>query len=106
MPSTPAKITVDQAAQTLTIIWQDGLVSAFPLDGLRRACPCATCRGGHEQMNEAVDPMLFKLPSLMTWTIDKMQPVGNYALQIFWNDGHASGIYSWDRLREWAALLD
>lgn len=35
-----------------------------------------------------------------------VEPVGSYALKIFWNDGHSSGIYSWDHLRNICACAE
>lgn len=95
----PTKITVKNEEQTLTINWHDGHVSVFPLDGLRRACPCAGCRGGHENMGTLPDPEIFQVPALMRWEKVKLQPVGNYAIRIIWDDGHDAGIYTWERLR-------
>jgi DUF971 family protein len=99
MTAKPTKITVRKEEQTLTINWHDGHVSEFPLDGLRRACPCAECQGGHENMGELPDPEIFDVPPLMRWEKVKLQPVGNYAVRFIWDDGHDAGIYSWERLR-------
>src|SRR5690625_7448290 len=60
----PHRITVERDPQTLTLDWSDGHRTVYPLDGLRRACPCATCRG-HENMHELPDPEIFDVPSLM-----------------------------------------
>jgi DUF971 family protein len=95
----PTKIRVQNEAQLLTIDWSDGHTSVFPLDGLRRACPCAGCMGGHENMGKLPDREIFLVPALMRWESVKLQPVGNYAIRIIWDDGHDAGMYSWDRLR-------
>ena len=94
----PTKIVVKKEAQTLTITWPDSHESVFPLDGLRRACPCAGCQG-HENMGKLPDREIFLVPSLMRWENVKLQQVGNYALRFVWDDGHDTGIYTWDRLR-------
>jgi DUF971 family protein len=93
------RIVVRKEAQTLTIEWGDGHTTVFPLDGLRRACPCAGCMGGHENMGRLPEREIFLVPALMRWENVTLQPVGRYALRIIWDDGHDSGIYSWDRLR-------
>lgn len=98
-PTTTARrVLLDAEAQTLTITWRDGHVTAFPLDGLRRACPCAACRG-HETMQSLPDPALFRLPSLMRWNAVRIEPAGSIGLRLHWDDGHNTGIYSWERLR-------
>jgi DUF971 family protein len=99
MSETKAKrIILEDEQQALLIEWADGHTTNFPLDGLRRACPCATCQG-HENMHELPDPEIFLLPSLMEWHNVRLEPVGTYALRVRWDDGHATGIYTWDRLR-------
>lgn len=89
----------------LTIEWNDGRTVVYPFDLLRNACPCAQCRGGHENMKPEPDPNMFIIP-LMSATATKLkaiEPVGNYAINIEWEDGHKYGIYNWYYLR---ALAD
>lgn len=95
----PVRLSADHEAQTLTVGWADGHESTFSYEGLRRACPCAECRGGHAAMSEPVDPVVFELPSLMTYTVRELRPAGHYALQIVWDDGHEAGLYRWEALR-------
>jgi DUF971 family protein len=69
---------------------------------LRDECPCATCTGAHGTAPEKTSyskPELFPMykPKLK---MNSAEPVGRYALRIFWNDGHSSGIYSFDHLRK------
>ncbi|MEM1116457.1 MAG: DUF971 domain-containing protein [Bacteroidota bacterium] len=102
MPSpetTPIRLEANADAQTLTVGWADGHVSVYPYEGLKRACPCAECRGGHGAMAEPVDPIVFRLPSLMTYEIKRLEPAGHYALRIVWGDGHSSGLFRWEVLR-------
>ncbi len=94
------RITVDKEAQTLTLNWADGHKTVFPLDGLRRTCPCASCAGGHENMGTLPDPDLFLVPGLMQWPNVKVETVGTYAIRFMWDDGHDAGIYTWERLRK------
>ena len=93
-------ISVNTAEQTMTIIWADEHLTEFPLEGLRLACPCVECAGGHEQMGKPFNPALFNIPAAQIWQINDLQEVGNYALQIFWGDGHNTGIYKWESLRD------
>jgi DUF971 family protein len=94
----PKRLTLNDAGQTLLIEWSDRHETVFPLDGLRKACPCASCQG-HGNMEKLPDPEIFQLPSLMEWHDVKLEPVGSYALRIRWDDGHDTGIYTWERLR-------
>ena len=93
-------VTVRHEDQVLTIVWGDGHETVFPLEGLRYACPCAECQGGHENMGTPVDPAIFNQPAEKSWGVEKIRPVGNYAMQIFWSDGHNTGLYTWVRLRK------
>jgi DUF971 family protein len=98
----PTSITLDRTRQVLIIPWDDGHPSEYPLSGLREACPCVECRGGHENMGKPPDPnvmLLIPLAPTKSYMIAKLLPVGNYALQPEWDDGHHSGIYTWAYLR-------
>ncbi len=95
----PAGVTLDRAAHVLRVAWQDGHQSVYPLSALREACPCAVCRGGHEFMGPEHDPDLIELRPVRSYRVEELQLVGNYAMQIFWDDGHSAGIYAWPYLR-------
>lgn len=97
--TTVKSVLVDVEAQTFILNWADGHQSCYPLDGLRRACPCVSCRGGHEQMGALPDPEIFHLPALQQWHAVKVEPSGSIGLRITWDDGHNTGIYTWERLR-------
>ena len=80
---------------TLAILWSDGRESRYPVRELRLACPCATCRD--EMTGERIlDPA--RIPEDVRPV--HLGSVGNYALKIRWSDGHETGLYSYDRLRE------
>lgn len=102
---TPTDVQVSLSQQTLTILWADGHESVYPLDGLRRACPCVECKGGHANMGQPIDPTLFKQTPTRTWSISELKTAGNYGLQIVWEDAHDAGIYAWPMLRDWSCLL-
>jgi ATP-binding protein involved in chromosome partitioning len=80
--------------RTLSVLWQDGHPSDFDVRGLRLACRCALCV---EEMSgqPLLDPRSVR-PDVLPRTIAS---VGNYAITINWNDGHSTGIYSFDYLR-------
>ncbi len=97
----PTGITADRDRKILVITWNDGHLSEYPFAGLREACPCAECRGGHENMGGPPDPGVFFIPlsPAKSDRLTDLQAVGNYALQFTWADGHQYGIYTWDYLR-------
>lgn len=96
----PVNITLNKAESYLEIDWDDGVTCQYPLSHLREACPCVECRGGHEYMGmeHAPDDLLTLTPARSYEMTDLVQ-VGNYALQPAWDDGHSTGIYSWEYLR-------
>ena len=81
-----------RGARTTEIDWGDGHKGVYPHVILRGYCPCAGCQGhsGTIQFVEASGTQL---------ELDDIQPVGNYALQLTWFDGHGSGLYSYKYLR-------
>ncbi len=100
----PARVRVDKTGGTGVVIeWKDGHRSRWTFAWLRAACPCATCIEEREKQGLAPGQTAAK-PSLLPIYQDparplEVSPVGNYALRFKWNDGHESGIYSWDYLR-------
>jgi len=87
--------------QGLTIQWSDGQKSYYPIAYLRKMSPSAEMRELRKQMNR--DPLTI-LPDNMgssdTITATDAEMIGNYAIKITFNDGHATGLYSWTYLRE------
>lgn len=100
MNQKPTNITLHKGEGRLEIEWDDGLISRFPLGQLREACPCVECRGGHANMgmSHAPDDILKLIPR-RSHAITGLSAVGNYALQPSWDDGHNTGIYTWEYLR-------
>ncbi len=94
----PNKIKLAGENNTLTVQWSDGHVSAFPYKYLRDRCPCAGCTGAHGPVTTA--PPALPMFGSKPLKPERAELVGRYALQIFWNDGHSSGIYSFEYLRE------
>ena len=95
----PKAIRLDKTRRVLEIPWDDGMSSEYGWDGLRAACPCASCRGGHENMGSVPDKSDFSLTPVQSFALERVEIAGNYALQLLWSDGHKSGIYSWEYLR-------
>jgi len=97
----PASVKVNvTTGEGVEIVWVDGHASRYTFPYLRDNCPCAMCNDEREKKAQAgssaaVLPM-FK-PRV---TAKSAKPVGNYAVQIDYSDGHATGIYSFGYLRE------
>ena len=102
MNEKPTGITANKTDRELTVTWDDGHTSVYPFGLLRAACPCASCRGGHENMSDTPDPLVFQieLRDARENEIEDLQLVGNYGLTIAWGDGHKFGIYTWEYLRK------
>ncbi len=98
MKFTPASVDVGNSEQLFTIEWADGHKTELSLFGLRKNCPCVTCRGGHSQMGQ-YEPQLFLVEPARRYNIVSAEPVGNHALRIKWDDGHNAGMYKWELLR-------
>lgn len=77
--------------------------SYFPLEILRRACPCAGCGGEPDVLGRVVRPDVQY--SAESFVLASFEFVGGYALQPAWGDGHRTGIYSWNYLRRLADSL-
>ncbi|MBT9331398.1 gamma-butyrobetaine hydroxylase-like domain-containing protein [Paracidobacterium acidisoli] len=101
----PAKVRVHKTEGTgMEIEWKDGHRSAWSFAWLRLACPCATCHEEREQSGRQPGEPKPQPPTLLPMyqappRPDAVKPVGRYAISFDWNDGHTSGIYSWDFLR-------
>ena len=91
----PLEIGPTEDEARLRIVWKDGVASEYVPQDLRLLCPCAGCvdemtgartlRG--EQVGDSVHPTAIHY-------------VGQYALQFIWSDGHSTGIYTFEYLRE------
>lgn len=101
MNERPTGITANKSQRELTVIWADGHASVYPFGLLRAACPCASCRGGHENMGPEPDPHVFDLQpeEAPANRLANVVAVGSYAVSIVWEDGHDYGIYNWRYLR-------
>lgn len=103
----PQPLSVDVSlTQGITIAWTDGNTSHYAIPTLRAACPCATCADlhgtGERPTAVAPPPPAALLPIFKPTgaTLLSVQPVGRYALQLEFSDGHKTGIFTWEYLRE------
>jgi DUF971 family protein len=109
----PTELKKLDQERALVIAWSDGQRRRYPIAELRKRCPCASCR---EQRREdkplgaapaqdapARDAGLLPVISAQEaqpLDIVGMKPVGNYAYSIQFNDGHDTGIFTFEFLRE------
>jgi DUF971 family protein len=79
----------------MLIAWNDGAEFTAAYLDLRFYCPCAGC------VDEHTGQRTIKKESIKTEVKPtQVQPVGRYAIQFAWSDGHATGIYHFDTLRK------
>ena len=93
MSPAPQSLRALKDVGMLEIAWSDGAVYRLPFKLVRSECPCAQC------IHEITGERILK----PEWIPDDIHPTelgysGNYALRVVWSDGHASGIFTWERL--------
>ncbi len=102
-PPPPPKHLDLKKDRGLTVHWHDDTTTFYPIEYLRRMSPSAETRTLREQL--AKNPLTVLPPSAVSdpakpLTATNIEPVGNYAICITFSDGHNTGIYSWQYLRE------
>ena len=89
----PTELRVNPARNALTILFEDGIGATLSAERLRIQSPSAEARGHGGARPPAVT-------GKEAVKISRLEPVGNYAVRIVFDDGHDSGLYSWEYLRE------
>jgi DUF971 family protein len=108
----PAKVRVLLTeGKGMEIDWADGHQSAWSFAFLRDACPCATCLEERGKEGRSPGQPKPRAQSLLPMYAPPVKPasakgVGRYAIEFEWNDGHRSGIYSWEYLRRNCACAE
>jgi DUF971 family protein len=87
----PTEITLHQQSKQLEIAFEDGARYHLPFEFLRVNSPSAEVRG-HGPGQEVLQAGKKNIG------VQNLEPVGSYALKIAFDDGHDSGLYSWDYL--------
>lgn len=95
----PTEITLHQKSQVLEITFADGKSFRLPAEFLRVHSPSAEVRG-HGPGQEVLQA------GKKNVQIAAVEPVGNYAVQFRFSDGHDTGIYSWDLLYDYGVRQD
>ncbi len=106
MQHRPTELKLRKSARTLTVTFADGASFELPLEYLRVFSPSAEVRGhgpGQEVLQVGKKHV----------TVSRIEPVGAYAIRLVFDDGHNSGLFSWDVLYDlgqnhaanWASYL-
>ncbi len=93
MTELPIPKQIHRGEEDIAITWEDDHKSIYPARDLRLRCQCAQCRDeitglpllDPDTVPEHISPL-------------KVSLVGRYAIRIDWNDGHSTGIYTYDFL--------
>jgi DUF971 family protein len=97
MSEPPINIRALQGEQVLELTWENQAPVRLPYREIRGECPCASCR--NEWTGERIlDPSTIRADL----KLEGMEPIGNYAVRLGWNDGHSSGLYTWETLERLA----
>ena len=102
----PTDIMLHQKSKLLEVVYPDGKTFKLPLEYLRVYSPSAEVRGHGGPMELVTGKKNVGVTSI--------EPVGNYAIQLHFDDGHNTGLFSWETLRDmgehyennWAEYLD
>lgn len=93
MSQAPLKIQFHRQSQQLSIVFSEDFAPCFTAEFLRVHSPSAEVKGhGPNQAVLQVGKRGVK--------IEKLEPAGNYALKIYFDDGHNTGLYTWEYLAE------
>ena len=95
MTAPPKNIRANSDEAALVIYWNDGASFRIPYQFLRGRCPCAGCV---DEMTGSRVVDVDRIPDTIQLT--NLATSGNYALKIVWNDGHDTGLYTWEYLAE------
>ncbi len=103
----PSEIRVRRASRSIEVDFEDGSRFSLPAELLRVLSPSAEVQG-HSPMERKV------VPGKRNVGLTSVDPIGHYAVRILFDDGHDTGIYTWEYLYElgqnqeqrWATYLD
>jgi len=95
----PTEIKLHQKSRVLEIAFADGATFRLPCEFLRVYSPSAEVRG-HGPGQEVLQTGKKEVE------IARIEPVGQYAVQLHFSDGHDTGIYSWDLLYDYGTRHD
>ncbi|NJL08207.1 MAG: DUF971 domain-containing protein [Methylacidiphilales bacterium] len=93
LPAWPRELRLSKDRRNLTVTFEDGRSFVLGAEYLRVESPSAEVRGHAPSERKTVS-------GKMSVAIAEVQPVGNYAVRLVFDDGHATGLYAWDYLAE------
>lgn len=91
---------INDEKSTLEITWNDGHTSVYPLRYVRENCPCASCRQEREERKNNPFRVIGPNQRPPSFQIINVEPIGRYGMKLIWKDAHATGIYTFDYLRQ------
>ena len=94
MAAIPREIRLTDARRRLDVIWQDGSVSRLSAEQLRAQSRSA------DSVRAEIDELPPAMPADLA--ITEILPIGAYAVNLVFSDGHRRGIFPWPYLRELA----
>ncbi len=95
----PTNIRALQSDQILELTWPEGKIERLAYHTIRSECPCAVCK------DEWTGARILDPGSVREdLKLEEMEPVGSYAVRFAWNDGHSSGLFTWENLANLAAI--
>lgn len=98
-PAAPLSVTLHQRSRQLEVVFSDGVVVRLPFELMRVYSPSAEVQG--HAPDQAV------LQTGHRWvSIDALEPVGHYGLKPTFSDGHDTGIFTWEYIRQLSADQD
>src|SRR5579872_1255115 len=96
----PSLVSLKADREALLARWSDGVCHKIPWRTLRDGCPCATCRKDRSEPKPTSPFNILNPEEIGPVRATGMFPIGNYAYQIDFSDGHKTGIFSLELLRE------
>lgn len=97
MPAPLHPVNIQPIGDELAIVWNDGSESYYKLETLRRACPCAACGGEPDVLGRVERPLVTYVPK--SFELRNARQIGGYSVQLTWEDGHDSGLYTFKYLK-------
>ncbi len=92
-------IRYSKAAKMLTVAFDDGSSASLPAEYLRVESPSAEVKGHGPDQRKTI-------PGRRHVGIMEIEPVGNYAVRLVFDDLHDSGLFTWEYLHELGATYD
>jgi len=95
----PTEIVLHKQSRTLEIAFNEDEKYHLPWEYLRLFSPSKEVRARHGKQR-------IMISGKQHVVLEKIAPIGNYAIKLFFDDGHNSGLYDWDYLRELGEKYD